>query len=276
MVQHKAGNPNSSPADSAPESIADILARTPFTQRRQVIAAFSDAQRAEYDAMQAAQIVEREEQQKRFEAAQEKQRRTRMVESLAADMGPRYSPSRVSLDTFQTEGGKDGKAQSLVIIRLREIAAKLDAWVADGRGLVFIGSVGTGKDHLAAALLYHAASAFGLTCKWVNGRATFQASRDAMSSDKTEADLLRPLMSPTILCVSDPVPVGAALTPWNADLLYRVVDERYRHCRPTWLTLNVKNAEEADQRLTAPVWDRLRDQAEIVACFWDSYRRERR
>lgn len=267
---------NSSPAAStttAPEPIADVLARLPFAQRAARLAAMSPEEKAAYDRHLDAQRAAQDQDLARREAADEQRRKAKLVESLTADLGPRYHPARCSLDTFRVQ---DTKAQGPVLARLQALAESLDVTTADGSGLVFIGGVGTGKDHLAAALLYHAAGTFGLTCKWVNGRSTFQASRDAMTRDTTESELIRPLVAPAVLCISDPIPVGGVLTAWNADLLYRVIDERYRQIRPTWLTLNVRSTKEADERLSPPVWDRLRDQCEVIECLWASYRRERR
>ena len=209
----------------------------------------------------------------REEADRERRGRLKLVETLAADLGPRYSPARASLDSFQV---RDGKTQAPVVARLRQLAGRLDKLTADGVGLIFLGRVGTGKDHLAAALLYIAAREFGLDSRWVNARSTFQQSRDAMAQDRTEADLIRPLVKPSILCLSDPLPIAGTLSAWNVDLLYRLVDERYRQYRPTWVTMNAESADEADDRLSPPVWDRLRDQAEVIECKWESWRKERR
>ena len=256
-----------------PELIVEVIERMPWVERVKRIAAMTPEERAVWDRNVEEERVKLAERDERERLESERRRRAMLVQTLATDLGPRYSPERATLDGFQIH---DGKRQTPVVNRLREISAKLDMFADDGGGLVFIGSVGTGKDHLAAALLYVAAGRFGLSCSWVNGRAVFQASRDAMTNEVSEAELLRPFLKPAILCISDPVPVSGALTAWNTDLLYRVIDERYRYMRPTWMTLNVRDAAEADARLSPPVFDRLRDQAEIVSCFWASYRKERR
>jgi len=139
-----------------------------------------------------------------------------------------------------------------------------------------MGSLGTGKDHLAAAMLYEAAQRFGIASRWVRGRATFQASRDAMANDRSEEELLGPMMKAAILCISDPAPGAASLSSWNVDLLFRVIDDRYARRKPTWMTLNARDVTEAGQKLTPAVWERLRDQAEVIRCLWESRRREAR
>ena len=42
--------------------------------------------------------------------------------------------------------------------------------------------------------------------------------------------------------------------------------------KPTWLTMNAANEADARDKLTAMIWDRLQDDAEIIPCFWKSYR----
>ena len=190
--------------------------------------------------------------------------------NLERELGPRYGRNRVSLDTYSVYDEEQRK----VIKRVREIESKLEAMIADGAGLVLFGWVGTGKDHLAAALLY---SAVRLTsCKWANGRKVFGESRDRIKEERTERELIDSLTRPGVLCISDAIPIEGRQSDWNTDLMYRVVDERYHLLRPTWITANVRDTDDAQARFTQPVWDRLRDQAELIPCFWSSFRRERK
>src|SRR5262245_3453215 len=88
--------------------------------------------------------------------------RPQAVARLAADLGPRYAPERASLAMFRVYH----PAQGAVLDRLRRLADCLAELAAAGSGLVFLGTVGTGKDHLLAAMLYQAARQ-GLSCRWV-------------------------------------------------------------------------------------------------------------
>jgi hypothetical protein len=54
--------------------------------------------------------------------------------------------------------------------------------------------------------------------------------------------------------------------------LYRVLDRRYREVKPTWVTINAEDADDAKAKLGAPIFDRLKDNAELVPCFWPSFR----
>jgi DNA replication protein DnaC len=195
-----------------------------------------------------------------------------LVGRLARRLGPRYSPERSSLDTFHVY---DRAAQGRVLERLRGIRARIAGYVAEGRGFVWLGAVGTGKDHLMAAMLYAAAAA-GLRCDWVNGQDLYGRFRDGMDVKRPEEELLRELVAPEVLGISDPVPPQGVPSGWDLLQLYRVVDRRYHLNRPTWVTMNVlgKKPPEADacELLSAAVWDRLREGAVVLPCFWRSYR----
>lgn len=196
----------------------------------------------------------------------------RAIASVAQQLGPRYSPSRATLEGFQVYHEQE---QRPVLRRLQAFAADLPGRIERGEGLVLYGPVGTGKDHLLAALLYRAAN-LGIVGQWVSGQEIYGLIRDQMDSGGSEAGLLAKLSSPTILAISDPIPPIGDPSAWNVAQLYRLLDRRYRLMRPTWCSLNALSAEDADAKLSAPVFDRLRDGAELVGCFWPSYRERKR
>jgi len=187
---------------------------------------------------------------------------------IAGEMGRRYSPEHVSLQNYVCRT----PAQRQLLANLKQIAADLGTRVGDGESLFWYGSVGTGKDHLMAAMLHIAAGKFGLQCKWVNGQWLFGMFRDRMDGKSSESDLIRQMVEPDILAISDPVPPAGEMSAWNANSLYRIVDRRYSALKPTWVTINVRDEAEADARLTNQVFDRLRDSAHLFPCFWESHR----
>jgi DNA replication protein DnaC len=138
--------------------------------------------------------------------------------------------------------------------------------------VIFFGTVGTGKDHLAAALLYAATDA-GCLCRYTNGRELFARFRATMGDDAAENErkLVDDFAAPAVLAISDPTPPGSDMTAWQHDVLYRIVDRRYSLMRSTWITANLTR-ETADAALTEPVWDRLQQGAEVFVCDWGSYR----
>jgi DNA replication protein DnaC len=252
-----------SSASGRPETVADVLKQVgSFTQ------AIAESSSPEAIAQAAAAAAEGEAKKREQLTQAEQQARLARVKLLAADLGPRYSPERATLSGYKIRHA----AQQSVVDRLRAIAGDVESFIAEGAGLVLYGWIGTGKDHLAAALLYKAA--LTVSARWFNGRDIFAASRDAIDQERGERQLFLQLTEPAVLCLSDVAPIVGDLSKsaWNVDLLYRVLDKRARELRSTWLTLNVKDEADAKARLTPPVWDRARDNAVAIECCWPSFR----
>ncbi len=142
--------------------------------------------------------------EERSKHVEEEARRQRafLVMMLAHDLGPRYAPRRASLDLFEHYH----PAQAAVVERLR--ALDLPGIVTNGAGLIFYGPVGTGKDHLQAAMLYEAAGKHGLPSKWINGQEWFGALRDRIGENRPEEEILRQLSDPLVLAITDPIPAA--------------------------------------------------------------------
>lgn len=176
--------------------------------------------------------------------------------NLTRQLGELYSGCTVK--GYEVYDPKQKPALSII----REIGAGIEDFIEDRRGLVLYGSVGTGKDHLLAALLLHAARQ-GIAVGWANCRA-FYGSKDRA--------LFAALNVPVVLGLSDPAPVAGELPPWHVEDLKAVVDERYRRRKRTWVTINCEDAADAERRLSSPVWDRLQERARLVPMFWPSFR----
>jgi len=195
-------------------------------------------------------------------------RRGLAVRALEQQLGPRYGRSCAGLEQYEIYH----EAQAEVVARLRYILEhELAGMARDGQSMIFSGTVGTGKDHLLAASLY-AACERGYSCDWTDGLTFYAKFRDGIKRGDLEQDLLKAYLKPDIFAISDPVPPAGQVSDYGLQMLKRAVDERYRFRKPTWLTLNAKDPEEAAGALTSVVFDRLADGAETFACFWPSYR----
>jgi DNA replication protein DnaC len=107
---------------------------------------------------------------------------------------------------------------------------------AQGLGLLFWGPAGTGKTHLAVAVLAELAANNGARGRFC----TFAALLDeiAHSYDKasltSESGVLRSVLEADILVLDD---LGARkMTDWAADTLFTIVNGRYMARRPTLVT----------------------------------------
>lgn len=186
---------------------------------------------------------------------------------LLQQIGQRYAGVRLSNFQAATD------AQKKAVTQLNEFCDTLGERTEAGQGLVFTGPKGTGKDHLAVACLRSAVLHSGINTAWVDGQTLYQEFRDGIDSETRERDALRAYTSPKILLISDPVPPSESLTPFQQSVLWRIVDRRYRDLRPTWVTMNVSNGEEAEKRIGAQIVDRLRDGALSIVCNWPSHRK---
>lgn len=191
------------------------------------------------------------------------------VRTFERAVGSRYARCRLSNFHCETD------AQRHVVATLGATAKRITEHVRGCGGLVLFGEVGTGKDHLLAAMLYEAASR-GLTVDWTNGVDLFGKVRDLIDikgDDGKESKLVNHYRLPDVLAISDLVPPVGGPRQYSAEWLFRIVDARYREMKPTWVTVNAVNSEQAGELLTFPVVDRLKDNAVCISCAWSSYRK---
>lgn len=201
------------------------------------------------------------------EAATAERQRQERREQLAGQLGQRYSRERVALERFTIYNPEQRK----VVDHIRRLASDIDASIGDGQNVILFGPVGTGKDFLLANLLYAAVDA-GHKCRWANGLDLYGQWRDQMDDGTNEQRMVAGFISPKVLAISDPIPPVGAPSAWNVSQLYRIIDARYRQLRPTWMTVNAASVEDANETLSAPLFDRLRHGAALIHCYWPSYR----
>jgi DNA replication protein DnaC len=181
-------------------------------------------------------------------------------------VGRRYSDA--TLNSFRATTPE----QCAVLAAIQAYANHLVERVRAGDGIVLFGPPGVGKDHLLIGLA-RAALDRGGRPEWVNGIDLYGRFRAAMDGGESEESIVRQYTRPSMLIVSDPIPPKGAVSDYQAITLYRILDERYRNCRPTWASLNVATAEEADARMGSAAVDRLTHGALVLKCQWPSYRR---
>jgi DNA replication protein DnaC len=189
----------------------------------------------------------------------------RAAELLWQSIGRRYESC--TLDTFHAHL----PAQQTVLGQLREYAARIRQRVAEGVNVLLIGPSGAGKDHLLAGLV-HVALAEGLSIRWQTGGQLWLHMRDAIQGG-CERQAIEELVRPDVLVLSDPIPPHAEPSNYERSILYAIVDRRYSHLRPIWMSANVASRQQADERLGHAVADRLRHGALVLGCWWPSYRR---
>lgn len=190
---------------------------------------------------------------------------------FVGQFGRRYA--NCTFDSFRiADEGSLAARQRAVLDSLQAYAGDMRRNVSNGFGVVLYGPSGTGKDHLLTAMLIRAFDD-GAKIKWINGMDFFADVRDRISDSLSEQELVRGLVEPDILAISDPLPPTGPVSPFQAQVLFRVLDRRYREMKPVLATMNVKNGEEAADRLGISVAERLKDRSLTLHCNWPSYRR---
>lgn len=196
----------------------------------------------------------------------ETENRARAWRSFVGGMGRRYL--KASLDNFETYHD----AQGPVLAKLRAFAAQFPGAIDEGRSVILFGPSGTGKDHLAAGLVRVAVLDHGKSAVAVDGVELWERMRAAMKSD-TESARVAELIRADVLLLSDPVPQSGDLTSHQSNTLRRIVHGRYAACRPTFVTLNVKDGAQAQELMGVAVVDRLKQDGIAIRCNWPSYRK---
>jgi DNA replication protein DnaC len=224
------------------------------------------------------------------------------AQAFLRTVGARYQSC--TLQNFVCSSPSQRQAVAALEVYASDIVERL----ASGQNILLFGSCGTGKDHLLASLARavlleggepdiireHVPRQFvqvapgikqtlgpspvrvlSVSIRWENGVDLFGQIRDRMrTDDETEDDFIGRLLQPDVLILSDPMPPRAgSLTDFQSQMLYRIVDGRYRDGKAIWASMNVSGSQEADQRMGAQLVDRLKDGALSIACSWPSYRR---
>lgn len=207
-----------------------------------------------------------------FESRIPERERGGHLAALVKRLGFRYC--NATLENYEVYDDR----QRQVLGRLGRFAETMPEHLKGGGGLLLCGDPGTGKDHLIAALLKLAVSLHGLAVEWFDGGDLFDKIHAAMREDDGEAwrRLSSELQKPHILALSDPQPPQDALSPAQVRRLRDMIDKRYRAGKSTWLTTNVDQKDYAEQLLTKPVMDRLKESSGSILCDWPSYRARRK
>jgi DNA replication protein DnaC len=149
-------------------------------------------------------------------------------------------------------------------------------------GLLFIGSVGVGKTHLAVSVLKELIRTKQALCMFYDFRDLLKEIQDSynLESQRTESRILQPVYEADVLVLDE---LGAAKpTAWAQDTMTQIINTRYNQKRITIFTTNyLDTSTSGEETLAERVGERLRSRLyemckEILMLGTDHRKRTRR
>jgi DNA replication protein DnaC len=186
--------------------------------------------------------------------------------SLSAVIPRRYRD--VSFDRPPTND-----IEPAIVAATRRFAADIDRQLDAGRGLWFMGPVGTGKTTLAM-LVSKAALSAGRSVAIYSLPRLLNEIRDTHRSDRSHVNLLDRLTAVDLLHIDD---IGAERTnDWVLEELYSIVNARYEDQRSMVITTNIDNREALCDQITARTVSRLTEMCDELPVLGHDHRMDPR
>ena len=174
-----------------------------------------------------------------------------------------------TLDSFKATTDAQRAAHQIAV----EFAENFDTHAKRGDGLILSGLPGTGKSHLAIAILQ---ALLPETCgRYTTCMAVIRAVRNTWRKDSehSETEILRAYADFPLLVLDE---IGAQYgTDGEATILFDVLDRRYRDMKPTIFLTN-QNQKGLAEFVGERTFDRMRETCKWVAFDWPSYRPQAR
>lgn len=203
--------------------------------------------------------AERIESERRQREAQEQQHRKML--------GAAAIPARFIGRTFENfRADTDAKRHALTVAR--SFAEDFAEMAEKGQGLIFSGLPGTGKSHLAAAILQQLLKR---QVRYTTCMDLIRAVRETWrkDSEKSENHVLAYLEGLDLLVIDE---MGVQYgTDGEQTILFDVLDRRYREVRPTILLTN-QDKNGLKGYVGDRIFDRLAETCRWVPFDWPSYR----
>lgn len=137
------------------------------------------------------------------------------------------------LAAYETTGDPSLSAAKMLVVRFTE------QYPMSKTGLMFIGSIGVGKTHLAVAAIKELICKKGIPCLFYEYRELLKEIQDSYNNDSqsTELAVLRPIFDTEVLVLDE---LGAVKpSQWVWDTVSFILNTRYNANRTTIITTNL-------------------------------------
>jgi DNA replication protein DnaC len=158
----------------------------------------------------------------------------------AAHIPSRYQHCELtSFDCDSSEHGQNSLGHA------RWLAGRfVEEYPAEKTGLLFVGSVGVGKTHLAVGILRALVRDKGIHCLFCDYRELLKSIQNSYNASvqATEVEILRPVFDAEVLVLDE---LGAVRsTEWVFDTVNYILNSRYNGNRTTIITTNYPDKAE--------------------------------
>jgi DNA replication protein DnaC len=134
------------------------------------------------------------------------------------------------------------------IVEARTLAGRFaEEYPVEKTGLLFTGSVGVGKTHLAVAIMKALMREKGIRCLFCDYRELLKSIQNSYnpSVQTTETEILRPVFEAEVLVLDE---LGAARsTEWVSDTVNYILNSRYSNNKTTIITTNFSDKGEQEK-----------------------------
>jgi DNA replication protein DnaC len=161
-----------------------------------------------------------------------------------------------------------------VVAAVRRFADSIDEQLDAGRGLWFMGTVGTGKTTLAMLVSKAAISAGRSVAIYSLPQLLYEIREDTHRADRSHLNLLDRLAAVDLLHIDD---VGAERkTDWVLEELYSLVNMRYEDERSIVITTNILERAALCEQITERTVSRLTEMCDEIPLHGDDHRMDAR
>ncbi|MDR1241884.1 MAG: ATP-binding protein [Deltaproteobacteria bacterium] len=182
-------------------------------------------------------------------------------------------PKRFIVNSFENYSAAQGTRAFLAKKTAEDYAKNFVQHLPLGRSIVMTGKTGTGKTHLACAIIKELMLNQRFQCKYTKAYHIIREIKDTYrqhdSTSKTEIEIINELLYPDLLVIDE---VGMQFgTDTEKLLLFEVLDGRYENMKPSVIVSNL-DIPGITEYLGDRIIDRLCEDGAILTFEWASHR----